>query len=361
VQILGLDIGGANIKAVNTTPTTSGRDVNITGIARWYNPLWLKGVESLREILREVKREFSLKPGEYYVGVTMTAELSDIFKTKYDGVKTIVEITEDVYRDSRGIYYVTVDMNLVNSIEAVKNYLRVAAANWAATAWLMRYKCSEWGVYNAILIDIGSTTTTIIPMVNCNIRVRGYTDPEKLVYGELVYTGILRGNVATIVDRVPYKGFYARVSSERFSLIGDVHLILGHITSEDYTTETADGRGKSLEEAVQRLARVPCADSDIISFEEAIEIARYIYERQVFMVFEALMQIRSWLTSQKVKLDEFIVITAGIGEFLAAEAGKRAGFKRTVSINDLVGERIASVLPSYASALMVLDKVSKSE
>jgi Predicted transcriptional regulator/sugar kinase len=104
----------------------------------------------------------------------------------------------------------------------------------------------EWGISNALFIDIGSTTTTIIPMVKCNVKIRGYTDPEKLVFGELVYTGVLRGNVATLVDKVPYKGFYARVSSERFSLIGDVHLLLGHISSEDYTTETADGRGKQL-------------------------------------------------------------------------------------------------------------------
>ena len=361
MNILGLDIGGANVKAVNITYIPGRGGISVTGVVREYHPLWLRGIESLKRLLEEIKHEFSLRSGEYYVGVTMTAELSDVFKTKYEGVKTIVEIVEDVYKDSRGVYYVTVDLNLVDYAVAVREYLKVAAANWAATAWLMKYKCSEWDILNAILIDIGSTTTTIIPIVDCDIRVRGYTDPEKLVYGELVYTGILRGNVATLVDRVPYKGYYARVSSERFSLIGDVHLILGHISSEDYTTETANGRGKSLEEAVQRLARVPCADSDTISFEEAVEIARYIYERQVFTVFEALMQIRSWLASQRVKLDKFTVITAGLGEFLAAEASKRAGFKRVVSINDLVGEKIAGVLPSYASALMVLERVSKSE
>ena len=361
MHILGFDIGGANVKAVNTTPTRNRRDLVVTGTIRWYHPLWLRGVESLRDLLREVKERFSLKQGEYYVGVTMTAELSDIFKTKFEGVRTIVEIVEDVYRDSRGVYYVTVDMNLVDCNTAVKDYLKVAAANWAASAWLMKYKCEEWGIRDAILIDIGSTTTTIIPMVNCNIKVRGYTDPEKLVYGELVYTGVLRGNVATLVDRVPYKGFYARVSAERFSLMGDVHLLLGHITSEDYTTETANGRGKSIEEAVQRLARVPCADSDIISFEEAVEIARYIYEKQVFAIFEALMQIRSWLVSQGIKLDNFTVITAGLGEFLARESSRRAGFKRIVSISELVGEKIASVLPSYATALMVLNKVASYE
>lgn len=359
MNILGLDIGGANVKAVNIT--SSGKSVNLAGVVRRYHPLWLRGVESLGLLLKEIKREFSLRAEGYYVGAAITAELSDIFKTKREGVKTIIEIVDNVYSDAKGVYYVSADMKLVDSSKALENYLKIAAANWAASAWLLEYKCLEWGVHDAVLIDIGSTTTTIIPMVNCRIRVRGYTDPEKLVYGELVYTGVLRGNVAALVDRVPYKGFYARVSSERFSLMGDVHLLLGHIGSEDYTTETADGRGTTLEEAVRRIARVPCADSDMVSFNEAVEIARYVYERQVFAVFEALMQVRSWLASQGVELDRLTAITAGLGEFLAAEASRRAGFRKIVSINELVGEKVASVLPSYASALMVLNKVANHE
>jgi len=359
VDILGLDVGGANVKAVGIT--LNDRGVSVSGVIRRYHPLWLRGIESLKQLLKEIKKEFSLKSGEYYVGVTMTAELSDVFKTKYEGVKTIVEIVEDVYSDSKGVYYVTVDIDLIHSTKAVENYLRVAAANWAATAWLMKYKCYEWGIHDAVLVDIGSTTTTIIPIVNCDVRVRGYTDPEKLTYGELVYTGVLRGNVATLVSSVPYRGFYTRVSSERFSLIGDIHLILGHISNEEYTTETADGRGKSLEEAIQRIARIICADSNIISPKEAVEIARYIYEKQILTVFEALMQVRSWLVSQGVNLEGFTVITAGLGEFLAAEASRRAGFKKIVSINELIGEKVASVLPSYASALMVLSKVVINE
>jgi probable H4MPT-linked C1 transfer pathway protein len=361
LDILGLDIGGANIKAVKTTPTPSRQSVNLSGVFRKYNPLWLRGVESLRLLLETIKKEFSLKPEDYYVGVTMTAELSDAFKTKHEGVNTIREIVEEVYRDAKAVYYVSTDMELVDSSEASRSYLKIAAANWAASAWLLQHKCFDWDLHDVIFIDIGSTTTTIIPMVDCNVKVRGYTDPEKMVCGELVYTGVLRGNVATLVDKIPYKGFYARVSSERFSLMGDVHLLLGHISSGDYTTETADGRGTSLEEAVQRIARVPCADSGMVSFEEAVEMARYIYERQVFAVFEALMQVRSWLASQGVRLDKFSAITAGLGEFLAAEASRRAGFRRIVSINELVGEKVASVLPSYASALMVFNKVISRE
>ncbi|MEM1596201.1 MAG: hydantoinase/oxoprolinase family protein [Desulfurococcaceae archaeon] len=361
MNIAGFDIGGANVKAVNLEVDLNSKKTKVISVVRKYHPLWIRGLESLKNLLMDIKHGFSLVRNEYYVGVSMTAELSDVFRTKYEGVLSIVNLVEEVFEDARGRYYVTTDMKLLNAQRALNEYLKIAASNWAASAWLLENKCREWGTGNALFIDIGSTTTTIIPLVNCNVKVRGYTDPEKLIHGELVYTGVLRGNVATLVDKVPYKGYYARVSSERFALLGDVHLLLGNITSEEYSTETADGRGKSIEEAVQRISRVPCADSNLISFDEALEIARYIYEKQVFAVFDAIMQVRSWLASQGAKLDDFTVITAGLGEFLAREASRRAGFRKIVSIDELVGEKISSVLPSYASALMVLSKVINSE
>ena len=59
---------------------------------------------------------------------------------------------------------------------------------------------------NAVFIDIGNTTTTIIPVVNGKIAVRVNTDPEKLVFGEFIYTSVLRTNVCAVIDKVPYKG-----------------------------------------------------------------------------------------------------------------------------------------------------------
>ena len=355
MNLLGFDIGGANVKAVKIS--LIDKTIRLNNVVREYHPLWIRGINSLKLLLKKIKDNLLAGMSNYYVGVCMTAELSDVFKTKDEGVKTVIDIIEEVYSDAQARYYVSVDMELMKASKALKNPMKIAAANWAASAWLLKRKCVDWGIYNALFIDIGSTTTTLIPMVNCEIKVRGFNDPDKLVYGELVYTGVLRGNVATIVDRIPYKGFYAKVSSERFALMGDVHLVLGYISSEEYTTETADGQGRTIKEAAQRLARLPCADSNIMNFSEIIEMARYIYEKQVFKIFEAIMQIRSWLASQGIDLDEFTVITAGIGEYLATEASRRSGFKKIISINQLVGSRVASVLPAYASALMVLDKV----
>lgn len=354
MNVVGLDIGGANIKAVKIS--FKDGEVVLEKVLRTYFPVWIHGGRSIGGKLVELRHALDLEPSEYYVGACMTAELSDAFRVKSEGVRVIVESVEEAFHDSLLNFYVTTEMSLVDSRRAISNYLKVAAANWAATAWLLEKQMPSRGIINAILIDVGSTTTTIIPLVNGKVVVRGYTDPEKLTYGELVYTGVLRGNVATIVDKVPYKGFLTRVSSERFALTGDVHLVLGYIDSSSYTTETADGRGVSMREAVERLSRVPCADVDMMSVREVVEVARYIYEAQVFKVFEALMQVRTWIASMNVDLNDFTVITAGIGKHLAIEAAERAGFNKFIEVDKLVGSQVSSVLPAYASALMALDK-----
>jgi len=92
-----------------------------------------------------------------------------------------------------------------------------------------------------------------------------------------------------------------------------------------------------------------------------VEIARYIYEAQVFKVFEALIQIRSWLASIGADLDSFVIMVAGVGKRLALEASERAGFKQFVDVDDVIGEKISPVLPAYAAALMALNRVAVSE
>lgn len=350
---LGLDIGGANVKATKVVKRAEASP-SLEGVVREHCPLWVKGVDGLKSKLYEIRSALKLRGG-YFVGVCMTAELSDVFRNKREGVASVVEVVENVFNDSRANLYVTVLRGLAEAGEILKEPLKAAAANWAASAWLLERLAEKHSINNAVLIDIGSTTTTVIPLINGKVAVRGLSDPEKLAYGELVYTGVLRTNVATLIDKAPYKGAYVRVSTERFALTGDIHLVLGHIRSEDYTTETADGRGTSVDEALQRLARVPCADHEAMNYFEVRELARYVFESQLFKVLEALIQVRSWIASMGIDPEAFTAITAGIGEFLAREAARRARFARIVSVEEFVPRGVSPVLPAFASALMVLE------
>jgi len=351
VEILGLDIGGANLKAIKLN--VSNGKIYAEKIIREYFPVWILGRSGVVEGLKKLKESINPSPN-YIVSTTMTAELSDLFRNKSEGVRFIVETVEKVFSDASRKFYVNVKSKLVECSEAYKNPLEIAAANWAASAWLISKK-----LRNCIFIDIGSTSTTIVPIVNGEISVKGYTDPEKLVYGELVYLGVLRTNICSIVDKVPYKGLLARVSSEKFALSGDACLVLGKIHVKDYTTETANGRGRSVRECLDRLSRVPCADNEILNEYEILEIARYVYESMVFRVFEALIQVRSRIASLGYDPSMFKVCTAGLGSFLAKEAAKRAGFKDIVDVSSIYGKKISHILPAYAVALMALEVLGK--
>jgi len=46
----------------------------------------------------------------------------------------------------------------------------------------------------------------VVPIQGGRVVARGRTDPERLLAGELVYTGTVRTNVAAIVPRVPLWG-----------------------------------------------------------------------------------------------------------------------------------------------------------
>ena len=143
-----------------------------------------------------------------------------------------------------------------------------------------------------ILVDVGSTTTDIIPISRGEVVALGRTDPDRLASGELVYTGALRTPVEAVVRRVPLGTAAASVSAEGFALTGDVHLWLGRLPAEDYTVNTPDGRPASREFAGERLARVVCADRDMLAEEDIDRLAGAVAEAQLEDVARAISRVR---------------------------------------------------------------------
>src|SRR5207244_8470285 len=149
-------------------------------------------------------------------GVTMTAELSQIFRTKRDGVAFVVDAVTRAFPDCLVRVY-AVDGRWLTADEARREPLAIAAANWAATARLVARRYPD-----CILIDVGSTTTDIIPIVGGVPATVGRTDPERLREHELVYTGALRTPAEAIAATVPLGGRPTAVSAAGFALAGDV-------------------------------------------------------------------------------------------------------------------------------------------
>src|SRR2546422_9568606 len=147
----------------------------------------------------------------------------------------------------------------------------------------------------------------------------GRTDPERLREGELVYTGALRTPAEAIAVTVPLDGRPTGVSTEGFALAADVHVWRGQLDPTDYATPTPDGRPGTREFAGERLARVVCADRGMLDASAISAIADALWDAQVTRIGEAVERVRA----RHPGLSRAVV--AGLGDFLGAEAARRAG------------------------------------
>lgn len=349
VNVIGLDVGGANTKIAFLRAEKSVAQT--IRLAIEYFPFWKRNRSELPTLLRKLRAKVAESSTLDAVGVTMTAELSDAFQTKREGVNHILDSVENAFQDME-IFVLDVNANLLSCEEARSKPLSVASANWAATGWMVSKMFS-----NCIVVDVGSTSTSIIPIIGGKIAAEGRNDLEKLANGELVYTGALRTNVAAIVNAVPVRGRVARVSSELFATSGDVHLVLGNIKEEDFSVDTADGRGKSRAEALARLARIVCADVEMLSEDEIVRIAEHVYRKQIEQIAEGLKQV--YKRVETLVRPDFPIVVTGLGrKFLAFEAAKAAGFKNIVDLGELLGEETALASPCVGVAIMVASKLS---
>ena len=163
--------------------------------------------------------------------------------------------------------------------------LELAAANWLASADYLRAAYPD-----AVLLDIGSTTADIIPLMRFE-SMKGLTDLLRLQKGYLIYTGMLRGSIATLLQSVTLDRVLTPVSSEYFAISADAHLVLGHITPAQYTCDTPDKKEKTKKAALRRLARVVCADLDEIGHEGAYQIAEQFWEKQRGLICDQVRRV----------------------------------------------------------------------
>jgi probable H4MPT-linked C1 transfer pathway protein len=347
-RILGFDIGGANTKAVSIV-TQKGRIASFKVLLRHF-PFWKHNSRDLSNLLIDMDKQLNGSKNLDGVAVTMTAELSDVYTTKQQGINDILDCVSNVFLGT-DIAVLDVDQNLVSISEAKNNPLKVASANWTATGWLVSRKVNE-----CIVIDVGSTSTSIIPIFNGKVAAWGKTDLEKLMIGELVYTGSLRTNVAAIVQEVPVRNGIASVSSEFFVQSGDVHLLLGNIKTEDYTVETPDGKGISHNDVLSRLAHLLCADTNMLSERELTKIANFIYHKQLDQITKSAKEVVK-KHKQKNKNKIPAVVTGFGQEFLAAKAARKAGIKEVIYLDSILPKSAVVASPAAGVAIMAANKL----
>jgi len=339
IGVLGWDIGGANVKAARLAPGR-GRAGRTSVVSRPFE-IW-RDKKKLPAVLRSISAELSgsRNPGAYVV--TMTAELSDVFETKREGVRFVLESVQSCFPKIPG-YALNLSGEVWPLSRALESPLDYAATNWVASATWVAEKFP-----GCLLVDVGGTTTDLVPIVDGRIRTGGRTDMDRLASGELVFTGALRTNLAAVVQSVPVAGRRCRVASEYFAVSGDVHLILGHLRPRDYTCSTPDGRAPSVESARGRLARLVGADAEMLSAADIDSMARFIADRQVDQIAGGMRQV----LSRFPVLRGGCAVIAGCGEFLGAAAARSVGLEPTPPGGGATRAQ-REVLPSVAAARLL--------
>ena len=278
--MIGIDVGGANLKVVDDT-----------GVHIHYCPIFSGSL--LGPLLSEYRTN-----ADAPAAVVMSGELADCFQNKAEGIAFIVHAVKEVF--SRAVFYGTDAKFHTTAVP------QLSAANWLASADYLRAQYRD-----TVLVDVGSTTTDIIPLSRFG-DLQGLTDLQRLRKGYLVYTGMLRTSLPTLLRIVVIDGVPTPVSTEFFATSADAHLVLGHITPEQYSCDTPDHKEKTKTASVHRLARVVCADVEEIGEAGARQIAEQFWDVQRALVCDKVRKVMAASGATDV-------VTAGIGSSLFAE------------------------------------------
>jgi len=265
---LGLDIGGANIKLYHS----AGHAICIPF------PMWLRPASLADELVKILS---GLPRCETW-GVTMTGELADVFADRAEGVRAIVEQTMIAARQEKieAVGFYASPGTLLTASEAVESSESVASANWHALA----YWTTTWITEPSLLIDIGSTTADIIPISPGRVATPSRTDHDRLCRRELVYLGIRRTPVCSLVDTLPFNGAEVPVMRERFATTDDCALLLGWSPEAMDDVDTSDACPRTRPAAANRLARMIGLDHLNVSLDEAVVMASRVMQRATELV-----------------------------------------------------------------------------
>ena len=330
---LGIDIGGANIKLAMAN-----------GYARSeVYPLW----KFPDQLGAEIGRLLEEAPGFDGIALTMTGELADCYATREEGVCRILEQLTSVFPANLVRVY-SVDGQWLTPSAAARVPWDVAASNWhALAAMALRWTESRAG----LLIDIGSTTTDIIPFAKNKLQTPAKTDSDRLLHGQLVYTGVRRTPVCAVTRTLPLRGHECPVMAELFATMDDAFLIVGDVAEDSNDQETADGRPRTIACAKARMARMVGEDASTLCHWELEMMAKFVIDQQAEQIGLA---IRKNLSAQKPKAE--LAILSGHADFIASRALAHAQWNpKILKLSEMLGESVARCAPAYGVAMLAVE------
>lgn len=295
---IGWDLGGAHIKAVKLIdPERVSRVVQVP-CALW------QGLDRLEEGIDRALALLGDGPARH--AVTMTGELVDLFEDRASGVEALVGVMRRRLPDHHLMIYAG-PRGFLEPAAAVKAAELVASANWMAAAEFVATRIPA-----GLLVDLGSTTTDLVPFGGGQVKARGYSDHQRLEQEELIYTGAVRTPLMSIARRVPFAGAWVSLMAEQFATTADIHRLTGELPEHADLHASADGRDKGIAASAQRVARMVGLDAGAAELSEWRRLARFFAEMQLRAVADACERI----LSRGELPDEAPLIGAGVGCFI---------------------------------------------
>ena len=341
-SIIGWDIGGAHIKAAVLEPNGLFSKVIQTAC-----PLW-KGIGYLKQAVHQIVSE--IPENNYQHVITMTGELVDLFDSRDQGVKQIIQAIQTTLAGQELLIYAGLDGFLKPDQIQSYHYTSIASTNWLASASLVASKLG-----NGLFIDIGSTTTDILLLSDHKVKAIGLTDYDRMRSDELVYTGIIRTAVMAVAQSAYFQGQKMGLMAEYFATMADVYRLTGELDEIHDQTDTADGAEKSVEASAKRLSRMTGYEYTDIELFLWKQFAKEIKAQQKSKIKQACERHLSRCTLS----NQDYFIGAGVGRFLVKQIAEELGYPYLDFTDCLKSKNqhselsIADCAPAAAVAMLV--------
>jgi len=322
-RVVGVDIGGANLKYASSCGVASSRAF----------AMWRQSQDLATALVEDLQSGFCSQADDITtLAVTMTGELADCFLDRDIGVRSIVQQTchAAAQLEIDNVHFYGVDGQFHNAHAACENPDLIAAANWHALANFVGREVAS----DALLIDIGSTTTDIIPIAQQQVGTTALTDHDRLCEHSLVYVGCKRTPICSLVDSLDYRGMPTPVMNEQFATIDDAMLLLGLTPENEHDTDSADGNPRTRPYAANRLARMIGLDRRAVNDADTQTMAQQVTAaatQRIGMAIDQFRHPRPWVLS-------------GHGLSLVPIPDGQP----TLQLADRLGQQVARCAPAYA-------------
>ena len=341
VEFLGIDIGGAHTKAV-------GLDIKQKIVFFFYEKcaIW-NNEDNLKKTLNKIKKKLNLSIP--LCGITITAEMCDVFSDRNEGVKKLSAICDDV---GINFFFFCNTRNFFKKKIEAKN---VSSMNWLATAKFFEKKLEK-----CLIIDFGSTTTDLIIIKNHKILNQYFNDFDRINNFELVYTGLTRTPIFSLSNKILLNNKSYNLIPEFFSNMADIYRIKGILPNKVDLFATCDKKDKSKYSSLVRVSRNFGFDYQNKHLKYLQKISDNLVDKQLDLIFFSAKK----LLEKNMLKSNMPIVACGIGKSIIKDYGEKLGFKVIDFSNFVCGDTDKKLEASYhvpaTSCAFLISELNKS-